>query len=221
MTTSIKDQFIQNLINELNNENENRIYHDKKPLDISYIISVIDQQIENCKEFIDDITRHTYCINSYDEDYSGGYTNGKIKILIEKSEDEKESEHWVDAYYDYCYYIEFLHDERHWGYCECSPEDKGYNEKYKCCGNGCDWNSPAFSIEKIVSLGNYAWVGQEKDYWKYEEQFESNEQNKNTEVEKFKLEQEKQYLKDRIKELQEELSKLENETQFGNLKLVK
>ena len=228
MTTSTKDQFIQNLINELNSENENRIYHEKKPLDIPYIISVIDQQIENCKEFIDDITRHTYCINGYDEDYSGGYTNGKIKILIEKSEDEKESEHWVDAYYDYCYYIEFLYDERYWGYCECTSEDEGYNEKYKCCGYGCDWNSPAFSIEKVVSLGNYAWVGQERDYWKYEEQFESNEQNKNEDVEMFKLEQEKQNIRNRIVELQEKLGRLELEEsekekfkEFGNLKLIK
>ena len=89
MTTSIKDQFIKKLISTLNNENKDRIYHDKKTLDIPYIISVIDQQIENCKEFIDDITKYTYCINGYDEDYSEGYTNGNIKILIEKPNDEE------------------------------------------------------------------------------------------------------------------------------------
>jgi len=224
MTTSIKDQFIQNLINELNSENEDRIYHDKKPLDIPYIISVIDQQIENCKEFLDDITKHTYDINNYDEDNSMGYTNGKIRILIEKPDNEKESEYMVDAYYNYCYYIEFTKDERHWGYCECEPEDEGYNEKYRCCGNGCDFTASAFRIEKVISLGSYAWKGQERDYWEYQEQFESNEQNKNKEVEKFKLEQEKQYLKDRINELQEELVNLEMKekcNEYGNLKLIK
>ena len=231
MTTStkeIKDQFIQNLTSTLNNENENRINHNKKLLDIPYIISVINQQIENCKEFIDDITRHTYCINGYDEDNSMGYTNGKIRILIEKPDNEKESEYMVDVYYDYCYYIEFTKDERHWGYCECEPEDKGYNEKYRCCGNGCDFTASAFRIKKVISLGSYAWEGQERDYWKYQEQFESNEQNINKEIEKFKLEQEKQFLRNRINELQEELDKLELEElesekfkEFGTLKLIK
>jgi len=228
MTTSIKDQFIQNLINELNSENENRIYHDKKILDTPYIISVIDQQIKNCKEFLDDITRHTYYINGYNEEYSGGYTNGKIRILIEKSNNEKESEHCTDAYYNHCYHIEFLYDERYWGYCECTPEDEGYNEKYKCCGYGCDFTAPAFKIEKVVDLGYYAWEGQKKDYWEYKEQFEANEQNKNEEVEKFKSEEKKQNLKNRIKELQEELIKIEIEEldkekfkEFGTLKLIK
>ena len=224
MTISIKNQFIQNLIKELNNENEHMINNSKNPLDICYMISVIDQQIENCKEFLDDITKHTYCINGYDKDYSEGYTNGKIKILIEKTEDEKKSKHWADAYYNYYYCIEFLYDERHWGYCECTPEDKGYNEKYECCGDGCDWNSPSFKIEKITNLSYCTWKGQEKDYWKFEEQFLLNEQNKNENVEKFKIEEKKQNIRDRIKDLQEELDKLglkEKHKEFGNLKLIK
>jgi len=226
MTTSIKDQFIKKLISTLNNENKDRIYHDKKTLDIPYIISVIDQQIENCKEFIDDITRHTYCINGYDEDYFGGYTNGKIEISIEKLDEEKENEY--EVYYNYYYCIEFLYDERHWGYCECEPEDEGYNEKYKCCGNGCDFTAPAFSIKKVISLGNYSWEGQEKDYWEYKEKFEANEKNINEEVEKYKSKQKKQYLIDRIIELQEEFDKLELKEleeekfkEFGTLKLIK
>jgi len=226
MTTSTKDQFIQNLIKELNDENETRIYQNKKPLDVCHIISVIDQQIENCKEFIDDITKYTYCINGYDEDYSEGYTNGKITILIEKPDKEKESNHWAGCYYDYSYCIEFLYDERHWGYCECTSDMKGYNKKYKCCGESCDWNGSAFKIEKVINLGYHIWEGQEKDYWEYKEKFESNEQNKNEDVEKFKLEEKKQYLKDRINEFQEELDKLELKElekfkEFGTLKLIK
>ena len=70
--SSTKEQFIKNIINELNNENKNRINNNKEIIDVCYIISVVDQQIEKCKEFIDDITTHTYLIENYDEEYSEG-----------------------------------------------------------------------------------------------------------------------------------------------------
>jgi len=208
----IKDKFIKDLVEKLNDVNERQlIYNNKSPIDVCYVVSVIDQQIKNYKEFLDDIAKFTYCINGYDEDTSGGYTNGKIRILIEKPEEEKESDYMVDAYYDYCYFIEFSNDERMWGYCQCTPEDGGYNSKYNCCGNGCDWNAPSFRLTKEIYLGYSSWNGQESDYWQYKEQFESDEQNKNNEVEKFKKEQRKQNLKNRIEELQKEIRILEDD----------
>jgi len=230
MTTSTKEQFIQDLINELNNINHHEVVYNENnpPINIPFIISAIDQQLDKCTEFLDDISKNKYSINGYHEDESGGYTNGKIRILIEKPDNEKESDLFVHTYCDYCYYIEFLYDERHWGYCECTPEDKGYNQKHHCCGINCDWDSSAFKIEKVVNLGYYSWKGQEKDYWEYKEKFEANEQNKNKEVEKFKSEEKKQNLINRINELQEELDKLELEElekekykEFGKLKLIK
>ena len=207
---SIKQGFIKALIEELNDVNERKlIYNGKSPIDVCYLVSVVDQQIENYKEFINDITKNTYHINGYDEDYTGGYTNGRIRILIEKPKEEKESEYMVDAYYDYCYYIEFLHDNRPWGYCQCTPDDNGYDSKYDCCGNGCDWTAPAFKLTKEISLGHGNWDGQASDYWKYKQEFEANEQNKNKEVEKFKKNQRKQSIKTRISDLQKELQELE------------
>jgi len=207
--STIKEKFIEDLIEELNNVNERQlIYNNKKLIDVCYVISVIDQQIDNCKEFIDDITKYIYCINGYEEDHFDGYTNGKIRILIKKPDEKKESDFMVDAYYNYCYYIEFLHDERMRGYCQCEPGDKGYNEKYNCCGNGCDWYAPAFSLTKEIIIGYGNWEGQEKDYWAYKEQFESNEKYKNKEIEKFKKEQRKQELIYEIEKLQGELQLL-------------
>ena len=211
--TTVKEIFIQDLIQELNNINYHKVEYEgnNSLIDVCYIISVIDQQIDKYTEFLSDITKNNYYINGYYKDTTDGYTNGKIRILIEKPDDEKESNHWADTYdLNYCYFIEFLYDQRHWGYCECAPEDKGYNEKYGCCGNGCDFTAPAFRLIKEIDFGYSSWKGQEKDYWEYEKQFEATEQNKNADVEKFRKEQQKQDLENQIKKLQDELLLLEN-----------
>lgn len=196
MITLIKEKFISKLIKELNDENERTAHDNKKTLDVCFMVSIVDQKIEECKEFMEDITKYKYCINGFDKDTTGGYTNGKIRILIEKP--EKENEMMYAAYYDYCYYLEFTYDERYWGYCMCDPQDEGYIEKHQCTGNGCDWVAPSFHIEKSISLGGGRWEGTEKDYWAYEEKFNLVEENKNKEVEKHRKEQEKQRLIDSI-----------------------
>lgn len=200
---SVKEKFIQNLIQELNNITYNEVKYEgnNPPIDVPYVVSIIDQQIENYKEFMEDITNNTYCINGYERDNTGGYTKGKIRILIENPEE--------DAYYNYYYYIEFLHDERMWRYCQCEHGDNGYNEKYQCCGDGCDWYAPAFRLIKEIELGCSSWEGQEKDYWEYIKKFEANEQNNHAEVEKLIKEQQKRDLEIQIKKLQNELEALE------------
>lgn len=212
--TTTKEKFIRDLIDELNDINDHAVkFNGESPkVDVPYVISVIDQQLDKCTEFLEDISKNTYCINGFDEDTTGGYTNGRIRILIEK-DDKKESDlttgvYYNYCYYNYCYYINFLYDDRMWGYCQCTPEDEGYNEKHDCCGNSCDWHAPSFRIEKVITIDSGSWDGQQKDYWKYEEQFLVNEQNKNVEVEKFEREQKRKNLENQIKKLQEELSEL-------------
>ena len=206
---SVKEKFIRDLISELNDINENRItYENKHLIDVCRVISVIDQQLENCKEFLDDITDHAYHINGYEE--SNGFTHPRIRIFIEKNDSEKDHE-YIEYYdqHNYCYYIEFTNDERYSGYCECTPNDSGYNEKYGCCGRGCDWVAPAFSLEKSINLGGRVWKGQERDYWKYKDKFNRNEQNKNDEVEKYQLEEQRKNIKSQIAELKKKLEELE------------
>ena len=206
---SIKDEFIKNLTKELNSINEDKIYHDKRPLDVCYLISSVDQHLGECKDFIEDITNNTYYINGYEEDNTEGYTNGKIRILIEKPEDEKESDLMVDSYREYCYFIEFLYDGRDWGYCECSPENPNYNKVHKCCGNGCDWTAPAYKLTKEINMHYGNWNGQEKDYWEYEENFKQQENNNNKDVEEYNKIQSIKYINSQIEELQNKLVELE------------
>jgi len=205
---NIKEKFIRDLIDELNKENEQRIDNNKNPINICYVVSVVEQQLDNCKDFLDDITEHTYYINGFEKDPEDYYTNGKVRILIEKPDLEKESQYMVDAFYDYCYYIEFTEDERNWGYCQCSPNNPDYNEKHDCCGHGCDWTAPAFRLEKVISLGSGKWDGDASDYWEYEDNFKSREENKNNKVEEYKKEQQRKSLQNQIAELKKELEEL-------------
>lgn len=203
---TVKDQFIRDLIDELNEESSR--YANRKPLDIAYMVSVVDQQLENCTEFIEDITKYGYHINGYDFDASEGYTNGKIRVLIEKPEEERGSDMMYDAYFNYCYCIEFGFDERYWGYCSCEPTHNGYDEKRKCCGNGCDWTAPSFYISKSISLGGGKWDGVERDYWEYEKKFNEDQHNKNTYIEEMKKKQEIEALEASIRNAQSRLNEL-------------
>ena len=115
----------------------------------------------------------------------------------------------VDAFYNYCYYIEFLYDQRDWGYCDCSPNDSQYNARHSCCGMGCDWTAPAFSLTKEIGLHHASWNGYERDYWEYEEKFNENESNKNKLVEEYRKEMKKKAIMSEIKRLESQLENVE------------
>lgn len=206
---AVKEKFIRDLINELNDENQRLERQNKQKLDICYIVSVIEQRIEECKEFMNTISKYNYCINGYEEDYTGGYTDGKIRILIEKPDKEKESDYLIDAYYDYCYYIEFTYDERYWGYCQCTPEDEGYNAEHNCCGYSCDWVAPAFRITKEYNLGYYSWKGFKRDYWEYEKKFKIMNSENAEELERLEKEKIKKQLEEQIIMLQKRIESLQ------------
>jgi hypothetical protein len=161
-----KKEFMQNLIAELNRENEERIHVKKTPLNVCFMVSVVEQHIEDCTSFIDDIAKHEYDIWGYEEDFTNCYTNGKIKVYIFQEGEETVNQNGFITYPNYCNYhyeIKFLFDERTWGYCECEPDDEGYNEEHQCCGQGCDWFAPSFSIAKVENLGEYKWDGYARD----------------------------------------------------------
>lgn len=211
----IKKKFIRALIDELNDVNENQLqYYNKNPNNVCFMVSVIDQNINKYKDFIDDITKNNFCVNGYEEDHSSGYTAGKIRILIEKSNEEKDKEEKengfvISEYYDYHYEIEFLYDERMWGYCQCNPSDPDYNFEHKCCGHGCDWTAPAFRLSKIIDIGRSGWDGDENDYWIYEKIFQKEEKNNNEIIEQYEKEQKRKYLEEQLSEIQRQLKDLE------------
>lgn len=53
---------------------------------------------------------------------------------------------------NFYYSIELERDERYWGYCECTPDDKRYNPLYGCCGESCDWVAPSIRIVRHTDI---------------------------------------------------------------------
>lgn len=121
----------------------------------------IEQHQDKLSNVINDCEKYDFNFH-YEEDKTEGYTNGKITVYF-----------YNDCVEDvnYHYEIELLYDERYWGYCECKPEDEGYNEEKQCCGCGCDWIAPRVEINKIESLARFSFDGYARDMWKLEEQW--------------------------------------------------
>jgi hypothetical protein len=199
------DQFIGKLVIELKNENIYRRDANKNELDIPYIIAPLSQLLvdDKCTEFIQDIKLHNYFIN-YFEDSTGGYTNGYIEINLHNDDHDN---HFPQCDL-YNYRIEFYKDQRYWGYCECMPNDDNYRADKHCCGINCDWDAPAFTLKKIINIGNESWMGTEHDYWDFEDTFYKHDKELADEKGKMDKQIKIQSLQDEIKNLQNQIDEL-------------
>ena len=209
---NVKEDLINKIIDELKRVNEDKEYRGEKGLNIPFMIAPLSQSLERFKSLINDLEEHTYYGVTYIEP-ENYYSNGTIEITLEKNDNELDKEekyikeHDDYSYFltDYTYKINFEIDERSWGFCQCSEGDEDYDERYDCCGHGCDWTAPSYSIEKVTYLGGNSWEGDEHDYWNFKDKFynidtkEKEEQQKQAKINR---------LKKQIEDLQKELDKL-------------
>ena len=206
----MKEQFILDLVKELNEVNNSRINENEcnpeaeklKLLDVCYMVATVAQHIGENKEFIEDITNYNYSIEGFTEDTTGYMLGSKIEIFGDFS--------YNDSILDYYYEITFKYDERLWRYCECIPDMPTYNKEHECCGNGCDWTAPAFDLKKITNMGNYSWTGCEANYWDFEIKFKNEDKNRNEEAEQLAKQGQIDYYEKEILKLQEKLGELKN-----------
>ena len=188
----LSNQLIDKIIKELPNDG----IEDK-----SFIVAPLYQTLENNEELLNDISKYKYYVRYFESEEEDDYTNGYISIYLNDKDDNE---------LPYIYVLEFNIDERLWGYCQCSDEDKDYDARYKCCGHGCDWDAPAYSIRKITYICNNSWIGDEHDYWDFKDNFYNvSEKEKESEIRQSKINN----LKDKIKFYQKELDILLNESE--------
>lgn len=174
-------------------------------INIPNYLAVLEQHLNEYTELLLDLQRYDWWIHlehSNKNDYNG-YT---VRIYFQKA--PHEADEWGDCQLDFYYDIEFHDEGVYTGFCECAEGDMGYDARYHCCGYGCDWYKPTFSVEKITHLGASGFSGCEHDLWDYSDKYYgiTVEEKKKRENEAKKLR-----IKEEIKSLQEELKELDKE----------
>ena len=214
LENSTLQKFIEKLIEELKREKEySRLKNNQ--LDIPFIISAMYQSFKNNTEkyedFIADLDKYSD-YGLYIEDSQNDY-NGLIDIgitLVRYINDENDYTFTDYDNPDYDYKFTLTYDERHYSYCECTPDMEDYRVDKDCCGHGCDASFCAFELHKILHIIEDAWHGDEHDYWDFEDEFYASDK----ELGKKKAEEDRaimiRNLKETIEEATKKLAELEN-----------
>ena len=187
----VRDDIINNLINDMRKELSS---FSRDNVFDKYLITIKNNLNEDDHlEFLKDI-------------YVKVYT---VQVAIS---DDFKSVIGVDIYLgkgvDYFYRIKFTDYEEIMNYCTCDFGDDGYDPRYDCCGEHCDWLRPGFNLSKIVVMGCEKYKGFEKDLWNELDEFRG---TSDEDKEKVALEREIEEINTQIEELQERLLKLKGE----------
>ena len=207
-------KFLDKLIEELKREKEySRLKNDQ--LDIPFIISAMYQSFKNNAEkyedFIADLDKYSD-YGLYVEDSQNDY-NGLIDIgitLVRYINDANDPTFTDYDNPDYDYKFTLTYDERHYAYCECTPDMEDYRDDKGCCGHGCDASFCAFELHKIVHVVEDSWHGDEHDYWEFEDNFYKTDKELGEKKAKEDKERKIRNLKETIEEATKKLAELES-----------
>lgn len=202
----IKDNTLQEFLNKVieNLKIKNVTLLAKDTIDIPFTISTLYQNFQNhtnrYKDFIEDLKK---------------YPN--YNIIIHDNRDNYDMSEAIIIYiyltnkqFYPSYKIDFICDNRYYGFCECTPDMPDYREDKHCCGHGCDAVFYQFNLYKILPCTSGFWEGDEHDYWNFEDEFYLNDKELAKKKEKENREREIEELKNKIKSDQKRLAELEN-----------
>lgn len=205
-------KFFNELIRAIKSENEERrgFKKPKKELDIPFLISTLFQSMtkneDKYKDFLADLEKYPdygITIHKSNNDWNGivdAFVN-----LVEYSNDDMRDYDIPDFNYE----LQFFYDERHWGYCQCTPDMEDYREDKQCCGHGCDATFCSFSLHKILNITSDSWHGDGHDYWDFEDEFYKEDKELAERKAKERKEREIIELKARIEADTKKLAELE------------
>ena len=149
---NIKIQFLNEVVDAFTYENEQREELDKKPHDIPWMISVLDEYlISDFKDFLMDINERGYELNGFEE-VCPEHTDAILSVLVYQKDYKKNIE--LDPnYYNKPYWTFF---------------DYEYNINFSTIFDGyLDYFKPSIEITKVISLGTKEWNKGEDSLNKY------------------------------------------------------
>lgn len=209
----LEDKTLQNFLERFVNELKYEVDYNENKLDIPFIVSSLYQSLKNnpsdYAEFITDL--ENYPNYGFSIEDSRNTYNGIIDVYIYLSKWISNENPWDDECPKYNYLLSFTYDERHYGYCLCTPDMEDYREDKHCCGHGCDATFCEFSLQKISYIKRDSWNGDEHGYWDFEDEFYQSDEElaeKKREEDKKRMIKE---LKNRIEEDMKKLKELEGE----------
>lgn len=160
-------KFFNELIIAIKSENEERrgFKKPKKELDILFLISTLFQSMtkneDKYKDFLVDLEKYPdygITIHKSNNDWNG-IVDAFVNLVKYSNDDMRDYD-----IPDFNYELQFFYDERHLGYCQCTPDMEDYREDKQCCGHGCDATFCSFSLHKILNITSDNWHGDEHDY---------------------------------------------------------
>lgn len=158
------------------------------------------QHKDKLKDMIEEIDSYPEIDIQYTYDEEEYYTDGTIQIFLYKKKGD-----WLSQP-NFHYEIELQHDDRMWGYCECSSDDEGYVDGKGCCGAGCDWTAPSFNITRVNQVAYASFDGLERDVWKLEEKWKEDLTEHNERLKKEQL----QRLEEQLERTKQEIESIKN-----------
>lgn len=208
----LENQTLQKFIDELVEafKIENKEKKEQREFDIPFLISTLYQSFKNEDNtktyfhFVEDLDFYSdYNIDVVD---SANDYNGIVDVYINLVKFTEE-EYGMPLYPSYDYKISFEFEDRHWGYCECTPDMPDYREDKQCCGHGCDATFCEFNLYKIMKVTHGFWKGDKHDYWDFEDDFYKTDEElllkKQEEDKKREIEMCKKYIEEYTKKLTE------------------
>lgn len=202
--------FVKEFVSSLKKENECREPNGVK-FNIPFLISTLCQSFNNdeslYKQFISDLKECSY-YDIYIDDLRPTYKTTCTAIVCFHN-DVCEDDYGYTEELNFQYEITFSSSERYYQYCECTPDDPDYREDKHCCGHGCDWDAPNFTMRKSLLVSSQTWDGDEHDYWDFEDKFYADDKEENEKKLISERECEIRNFKETIKNAQKKLKELE------------
>ena len=213
LENSTLQKFFNELIRAIKSENEERrgFKKPKRELDIPFLVSTLFQSMtkneDRYKEFLSNLEKYSdYQITIHK---SNNDWNGIVDAFVNLIKYTNDGDMIDCDIPDFDYELQFFYDERHWGYCQCTPDMEDYREDKQCCGHGCDATFCSFSLHKILNVTTDEWHGDEHDYWDFEDEFYKEDRELAEKKEKERKEREIVELKARIEADSKKLAELE------------